>query len=151
MELTKKELKQRIANNMRMLFRKDVEEASKQQLFQAVAYALKEDIIDMWMDTHKTYEKEDVKTVYYLSMEFLMGRALGNNIINMKAQPVIKEVLEELGVDLDIIEDQEPDAALGNGGLGRLAACFLDSLSSLGYPAYGCGIRYKYGPCLWAH
>ena len=145
MELTKKELKQRIANNMRMLFRKDVEEASKQQLFQAVAYALKEDIIDMWMDTHKTYEKEDVKTVYYLSMEFLMGRALGNNIINMKAQPVVKEVLEELGVDLDVIEDQEPDAALGNGGLGRLAACFLDSLSSLGYPAYGCGIRYKYG------
>ena len=145
MELTKKELKQRIANNMRMLFRKDVEEASKQQLFQAVAYSLKEDIIDMWMNTHKTYEKEDVKTVYYLSMEFLMGRALGNNIINMKAQPVVKEVLEELGVDLDIIEDEEPDAALGNGGLGRLAACFLDSLSSLGYPAYGCGIRYKYG------
>ena len=145
MEITKKELKQKIANNMRMLFRKDVEEASKQQLFQAVSYALKDDIIDMWMDTHKTYEKEDVKTVYYLSMEFLMGRALGNNIINMKAQPVVKEVLEELGVDLDTIEDEEPDAALGNGGLGRLAACFLDSLSSLGYPAYGCGIRYKYG------
>ena len=145
MEITKKEFKQKIANNMRMLYRKDIEEASKQQLFQAVSYALKDYIIDMWMDTHKTYEKQDVKTVYYLSMEFLMGRALGNNIINMKAQPVVKEVLEELGLDLDTLEDEEPDAALGNGGLGRLAACFLDSLSSLGYPAYGCGIRYKYG------
>ena len=145
MEITKKEFKQKIANNMRMLYRKDIEEASKQQLFQAVSYALKDYIIDMWMDTHKTYEKEDVKTVYYLSMEFLMGRALGNNIINMKAQSVVKEVLGEIGFDLDVIEDEEPDAALGNGGLGRLAACFLDSLSSLGYPAYGCGIRYKYG------
>ncbi len=145
MEITKKEFKQKIANNMRMLYRKDIEEASKQQLFQAVSYALKDYIIDMWMDTHKTYEKEDVKTVYYLSMEFLMGRALGNNLINMKAQTVVKEVLEEIGFDLDVIEDEEPDAALGNGGLGRLAACFLDSLSSLGYPAYGCGIRYKYG------
>ena len=145
MEITKKEFKQKIANNMRMLYRKDMEEASKQQLFQAVSFALKDYIIDMWMDTHKTYEKEDVKTVYYLSMEFLMGRALGNNLINMKAQSVVKEVLEEIGLDLDVIEDEEPDAALGNGGLGRLAACFLDSLSSLGYPAYGCGIRYKYG------
>ena len=145
MEITKKEFKQKIASNMRMLYRKDMEEASKQQLFQAVSYALKDYIIDMWMDTHKTYEKEDVKTVYYLSMEFLMGRALGINLINMKAQSVVKEVLEEIGLNLDIIEDEEPDAALGNGGLGRLAACFLDSLSSLGYPAYGCGIRYKYG------
>ncbi len=145
MEITKKEFKQKIANNMRMLYRKDIEEASKQQLFQAVSFALKDYIVDMWMDTHKTYEKEDVKTVYYLSMEFLMGRALGNNLINMKAQSVVKEVLDEIGLDLDIIEDEEPDAALGNGGLGRLAACFLDSLSSLGYPAYGCGIRYKYG------
>ena len=123
MEITKEELKKKIASNMRMLFRKDVEEANKQQLFQAVSYALKDYIIDMWVNTHRTYEKQDVKTVYYLSMEFLMGRALGNNIINMK----------------------EPDPALGNGGLGRLAACFLDSLSTLGYPAYGCGIRYKYG------
>ena len=145
MEITKKEFKQKIAGNMRLLYRKDIEEASKQQLFQAVSYALKDYIVDMWMDTHKTYEKEDVKTVYYLSMEFLMGRALGNNIINMKAQKVVKEVLEDIGFDLDIIEDEEPDAALGNGGLGRLAACFLDSLSSLGYPAYGCGIRYRYG------
>lgn len=145
MEITKEELKKKIASNMRMLFRKDVEEANKQQLFQAVSYALKDYIIDMWVDTHRTYEKQDVKTVYYLSMEFLMGRALGNNIINMKALPAVKEVLDELGLQLDIIEDEEPDPALGNGGLGRLAACFLDSLSTLGYPAYGCGIRYKYG------
>lgn len=145
MEITKEELKKKIASNMRMLFRKDVEEANKQQLFQAVSYALKDYIIDMWVDTHRTYEKQDVKTVYYLSMEFLMGRALGNNIINMKALPAVKEVLDELGLQLDTIEDEEPDPALGNGGLGRLAACFLDSLSTLGYPAYGCGIRYKYG------
>ena len=144
-EITKADLKKKISENMRMLFRKDVEEATKQQMFQAVSYALKDYIIDMWMETHKTYEQKDVKTVYYLSMEFLMGRALGNNIINMKALPVVKEVLDEMGFDLDAIEDEEPDAALGNGGLGRLAACFLDSLSSLGYPAYGCGIRYKYG------
>lgn len=97
------------------------------------------------MATHKTYEEQDAKTVYYLSMEFLTGRALGNIIINLKGNKAIKEAIEEMGMDLDVIEDQEPDAALGNGGLGRLAACFLDSLSTLGYPAYGCGIRYKYG------
>ena len=145
MEIKKEELQKSIAYNMRMLYRKDIEEATPQQMYQAVSYALKDYIIDMWMNTHKTYEEEDVKTVYYLSMEFLMGRALGNNIINMKALPVVKEALEELGFSLENIEEEEPDPALGNGGLGRLAACFLDSLSTLGYPAYGCGIRYKYG------
>ncbi len=115
------------------------------QLFQAVAFAVKDYIVDMWMETHKQYEEQDAKTVYYLSMEFLMGRALGNCMINLKAYDEIREALTELGIDPDAIEDTEPDAALGNGGLGRLAACFLDSLSSLGYPAYGCGIRYKYG------
>ncbi len=145
MEIKKEELQKSIAYNMRMLYRKDIEEATPQQMYQAVSYALKDYIIDMWMNTHKTYEEEDAKTVYYLSMEFLMGRALGNNIINMKALPVVKEALEELGFSLENIEEEEPDPALGNGGLGRLAACFLDSLSTLGYPAYGCGIRYKYG------
>ncbi len=145
MEITKEELKKAIAYNMRMLYRKDVEEATPQQAYQALSYALKDYIVDMWMNTHKTYEKEDAKTVYYLSMEFLMGRALGNNILNLRAEKVVKETLDELGFDLADIEDQEPDPALGNGGLGRLAACFLDSLSTLGYPAYGCGIRYKYG------
>ena len=102
-------------------------------------------IIDRWIATQREYEKQDVKTVYYMSMEFLMGRALGNNMINLCCYKEVKEVLDELGFDINVIEDQEPDAALGNGGLGRLAACFLDSLSTLGYPAYGCGIRYKYG------
>lgn len=144
-EINKQEFKKNVEDNMKMLFRKSVDEASKQQLFQAVAFAVKDIIVDQWMATHREYEAKDAKTVYYLSMEFLMGRALGNIIINLKANKVIREALNELGLDLDVIEDQEPDAALGNGGLGRLAACFLDSLSSLGYPAYGCGIRYKYG------
>ena len=141
----KKELKNNISNYMKLLFRRSVEEATPQQLFQAVSYAIKDIVVDDWMATHKAYEKKDVKTVYYLSMEFLMGRALGNMIINLKEDKVVREVLDEMGVNLDLLEDEEPDAALGNGGLGRLAACFLDSLSTLGYPAYGCGIRYKYG------
>ena len=143
--INKEEFKKSIEDYTKVLFRKSVSEASKQQLFQAVSYSVKDLIIDQWMATHREYEKKDVKTVYYLSMEFLMGRALGNNIINMRANNIIKEALDELGIDLNTIEDQEPDPALGNGGLGRLAACFLDSLSTLGYPAYGCGIRYKYG------
>ena len=145
MEFCKEEFKKEVTNNLKVLFRRSIEDASQVQLFQAVAYAVKDYIVDMWMETHKQYEKQDAKTVYYLSMEFLMGRALGNCMINLKAYKEIREALEELGIDPDAIEDTEPDAALGNGGLGRLAACFLDSLSSLGYPAYGCGIRYKYG------
>ncbi len=141
----KEELKKDIENYMKLLFRKSVEDANSQQLFQAVAFAMKDVVVDDWMATHKKYDKDDVKTVYYLSMEFLMGRALGNIIINLKEDKIVREVLDEMGVDLDVLEDEEPDAALGNGGLGRLAACFLDSLSTLGYPAYGCGIRYKYG------
>jgi len=140
-ELFKKE----VVKILKTLYRKNVEDATKKQLFTAVSYAVKDVIIDEWINTHKVYEKEDVKTVYYMSMEFLMGRALGNIMINIKAYDQIKEALDELGVDINAIEDQEPDAALGNGGLGRLAACFLDSLATLGYPAYGCGIRYKYG------
>lgn len=141
----KEEFKNNVEGYVKLLFRKSLEEATKQQIFQGVAYTVKNLIIGDWMTTHKVYEEEDVKTVYYLSMEFLMGRALGNLIINLKADKEIREALEELGFDLNAIEDEEPDAALGNGGLGRLAACFLDSLSTLGYPAYGCGIRYKYG------
>lgn len=141
----KEELRESIEDYLKILFRKSVDEANKQQIFQAVSYAVKDIIVDRWMATHKEYEKQDAKTVYYLSMEFLMGRALGNNIINLGADKVVREVLAEMGIDLNMVEDQEPDPALGNGGLGRLAACFLDSLSTLGYPAYGCGIRYKYG------
>ncbi len=137
--------KRSVLYNIKTLYRKTLEEASPQQVFQAVSYAIKDQVVDMWLETQKQYEKKDPKTVYYLSMEFLMGRALGNMMINMKAYKDVKAALEELGLDIDAIEDEEPDAALGNGGLGRLAACFLDSLASLGYPAYGCGIRYRYG------
>jgi len=137
--------KRSVLYNVKTLYRKTLEEATDQQIFQAVSYAIKDAVVDHWLTTQKEYEKEDPKTLYYLSMEFLMGRALGNNIINLKAYKAVKEALEELGLNLDVIEDQEPDAALGNGGLGRLAACFLDSLATLGYNAYGCGIRYRYG------
>ncbi|MBR5360218.1 MAG: glycogen/starch/alpha-glucan phosphorylase, partial [Lachnospiraceae bacterium] len=131
--------------NVKTLFRKNMEEASKQEIFQAAAYAIKDMIVDNWMTTQKEFEKTDPKMVYYMSMEFLMGRAFGNNLINLKAYKEVAECLDELGVDINAIEDEEPDAALGNGGLGRLAACFLDSLATLGYGAYGCGIRYRYG------
>ncbi len=137
--------KRSVLYNVTTLYRKTIEEATPQQIFQAVSYAIKDQIIMSWMETQKAYEKEDPKMVYYMSMEFLMGRALGNNLINMQAYKPVKEACKELGLDLNVIEDQEPDAALGNGGLGRLAACFLDSLATLGYPAYGCGIRYRYG------
>ena len=141
----KDEFKKSVADNLKVLYRKTVDEADKQQIFQAVSYSVKDIIMDRWLATQKTYEKEDVRTVVYMSMEFLMGRALGNNMINLTVYKDIKEALDEMGLDLNVIEDQEPDAALGNGGLGRLAACFLDSLATLGYPAYGCGIRYRYG------
>ena len=143
--LDKETFKADVKNYLKTLYRKTVDDASKQQIFNAVAYALKEVIVEQWMATHKAYDEQDAKMVYYLSMEFLMGRALGNNIINLQASEVVKAALDDLGLDLNVIEDQERDYALGNGGLGRLAACFLDSLATLGYPAYGCGIRYKYG------
>ena len=141
----KEMFKRSVLYNVKTLFRKDISEASKQQIFQAVAYAAKDAIMDAWIATQKAYDEQDPKTVYYMSMEFLMGRALGNNLINLTFYDEVKEVLEELGCDINVIEDEEPDAALGNGGLGRLAACFLDSLATLGYAAYGCGIRYRYG------
>ena len=141
----KQTFKREVTENVKTLFRKTIEEATPQQLYQAVSYAVKEAIIDDWIATQEAYDKEDPKVVYYMSMEFLMGRALGNNLINMTAYKEVKEALDELGIDLNLIEDQEPDPALGNGGLGRLAACFLDSLATLGYAAYGCGIRYRYG------
>lgn len=142
---SKEEFKKEVNDYVKIFSRKTLEEAGQLDLYQGVAYALKDFIIDQWIATHKEYEKQDAKTVYYMSMEFLTGRALGNIIINLSARQEIKEAIEELGLDLNVIEDQEPDAALGNGGLGRLAACFLDSLATLGYPAYGCGIRYRYG------
>ena len=145
LEFDKGLFKRSVVYNVRTLYRKTMEEATDQQIFQAGGYAIKDQIVDHWLKTQEAYEKQDPKTVYYLSMEFLMGRALGNSMINLTAYQDAKEALEELGVDINRIEDQEPDAALGNGGLGRLAACFLDSLATLGYSAYGCGIRYRYG------
>lgn len=145
LDFDKEAFKKEVVNNVKSLYRRTIDDASQQQVFQAVCYAIKDTIIDQWIATHKEYEKKNAKTVYYLSMEFLMGRALGNNLINLTFYDEVKEALDELGFDINVIEDQEPDAALGNGGLGRLAACFLDSLSTLGYPAYGCGIRYRYG------
>ena len=145
-EMFKKEaFKKSVKDNVKFLYRKTIEEATQEQIFQAVSYTVKDVIIDNWLETQKAYDEQDPKTVYYMSMEFLMGRALGNNMINLTEYKEVKEALEELGFDLNVIEDQEPDAALGNGGLGRLAACFLDSLATLGYAAYGCGIRYRYG------
>lgn len=141
----KKEFIKTVTDNVTAMYRKSLEEASQAELFQAVSYAIKDEIMDEWLATQKTFDKQDPKTVYYLSMEFLMGRALGNNLINLCVYKEVKEALEEIGLDLNVIEDQEPDPALGNGGLGRLAACFMDSLASLGYAAYGCGIRYRYG------
>ncbi len=144
-EFDKESFKKEIASNVKMLYRKTLDEASPQELYQAVSYAVKDDIIDRWIATHKVYKEKNVKKVYYLSMEFLMGRALGNNLLNLGYYEDIKAALAEMGLDINFIEDQERDPALGNGGLGRLAACCLDSLSTLGYPAYGCGIRYHYG------
>ena len=143
--LDKEAFKEQVKENVKTLYRKTMKEATKQQIFQAVAYAVKDTIIDNWLATQQQFDQDDPKMVYYMSMEFLMGRALGNNLINLCAYKQVKEALDEMGFDLNVIEDQEPDAALGNGGLGRLAACFLDSLATLGYSAYGCGIRYRYG------
>ena len=144
-EISKEEFKKSVIENVKNQYRRTIDEATPQQIFQAVSYAIKDVIIDDWIATQKQFDETGAKKVYYLSMEFLMGRALGNNIINLGAKKAVKEALEELGFDLNAIEDQEPDPALGNGGLGRLAACFLDSLATLAYPAYGCGIRYHYG------
>ena len=141
----KQEFKKEVISNLKKLYRKSIDTASKQEIFQAVSYAVKDFIMDRWIATQKAYKEKDPKFVYYLSMEFLMGRALGNNMINLCCYNEVKEALEELGLDLNVLEDEEPDAALGNGGLGRLAACFIESLSTLNYPVYGCGIRYKYG------
>ena len=141
----KKVFQESVRNYVRRLFRKKLEEANMQEIFHAVSFAVKDVIIDDWMATSQATAEQDPKTLYYMSMEFLVGRALGNSLINLTAYQQVKEALEELGLDINLVENEERDPALGNGGLGRLAACFLDSLATLGYPAYGCGIRYRYG------
>lgn len=143
--MSKKEFREAVERNILGLYRKHLDEATDQEKYQAVAQVVKEEVIDRWIATRDAIEKTDPKTVYYMSMEFLVGRALGNNLLNIGYYDRIREYLDDMGIDINAIEDQEPDPALGNGGLGRLAACFMDSLSTLGYPAYGCGIRYRYG------
>ena len=144
-KIDKEKFKKSVTALVRRLYRKNLDEATPKQLFQGISLAIKDYIIDDWLDSQKAFEKQESKIIYYMSMEFLMGRALGNNLINLTAYEEVKEALEEMNIDINVIEDEEPDAALGNGGLGRLAACFLDSLATLNYPAYGCGIRYRYG------
>ncbi|MCQ4937490.1 glycogen/starch/alpha-glucan phosphorylase [Anaerotignum propionicum] len=143
--IEKETLKTMIRENVKTLYRKNLETASAEEIYQGAVFSLRDLITDKWIKTHDTYSEKDAKIVYYLSMEFLMGRFLGNALINMGMNTVIKEVFAELGIDYNTVEDAEPDPGLGNGGLGRLAACFLDSLSTLELPAYGCGIRYHYG------
>ena len=144
-QFEKEEFKKSVKENVKFLYRKTLEEATQEQIFQAVSYTVMDVIIDNWLKSQKAYEKQDPKIVYYMSMEFLMGRALGNNLINLGAYGEVKEALEELGLDINCIEDQEPDPALGNGGLGRLAACFLDSIATLGISGDGIGLNYHFG------
>ena len=141
----KKKFIESVTDHVKSMYRKTLKDASQQELYQAVSETVKDVIMDEWIATQEVMDKKDPKVVYYMSMEFLMGRALGNNLINLSAYKEVAQALREIGVDINAIEDQEPDPALGNGGLGRLAACFMDSLATLGYPAYGCGIRYRYG------
>ena len=144
-EFNKERFIENVKSTVRKRYRADIGEATQQQIFQAVSEVVEDEIIEKWMDSYSKFLKKQSKTVYYLSMEFLIGRALGNNLLNLGAYDYVKEALDELGVNINALEDEEPDPALGNGGLGRLAACFMDSLASLGYHAYGCGIRYHYG------
>ena len=143
--VSKETIKNAVVDSLRNLFRKTVDTATDVEIYEAAVYALRTVFTEKWIKTHDEYREKDVKVVYYLSMEFLMGRFFGNSVMNLMMYDTVREALEELGFDYNSIENTEPDPGLGNGGLGRLAACFLDSLSTMEYPAYGCGIRYHYG------
>ncbi|HKP14142.1 MAG TPA: glycogen/starch/alpha-glucan phosphorylase [Blastocatellia bacterium] len=118
---------------------------TRRDVFLATAVAVRDCLIDGILETEERYQQADAKSLYYLSMEFLVGRSLGNNLLNLGLLDVCRQALLDLGVDLEEVRETEPDAALGNGGLGRLAACFLDSLATLGMPGFGYGINYEYG------
>ncbi len=143
--ISKEAVKSAVVDSLRNLFRKTVDNATDVEIYEAAVYALRTVFTEKWIKTHDEYKEKDVKMVYYLSMEFLMGRFFGNSVMNLLMYDTVKEALEELGLDYNTLENTEQDPGLGNGGLGRLAACFLDSLSTMEYPAYGCGIRYHYG------
>lgn len=143
--VSKEVVKSAVVDSLRNLFRKTVDNATDVEIYEAAVYALRTVFTEKWIKTHDEYKEKDVKMVYYLSMEFLMGRFFGNSVMNLLMYDTVKEALEELGFDYNTLENTEQDPGLGNGGLGRLAACFLDSLSTMEYPAYGCGIRYHYG------
>lgn len=139
------QFKENLTARLRRQYGKDISQANKHDLFDAVSASALEIIMPNWMETRRVYDAKPVKQLYYLSAEFLMGRALSNNLINAEIKDKVLEVLKEIDINYDVIEDEEPDAGLGNGGLGRLAACFLDSLATLQYPGNGYGIRYEYG------
>lgn len=143
--ITKDQLKEKVELALRRQYGKTVEEAHEYEIYYAVARATMDDIVEKWYNCKRSQAQDKVKQMYYLSAEFLMGRYLSNNLINLQYDKIVKEVLEELKVDIDKLEDNEMDAGLGNGGLGRLAACFLDSLATLSLPGHGYGLRYKYG------
>src|SRR6185312_3962380 len=138
-------LKRAIANKLMFSVGKDPEVARPVDWLHAAAYAVRDQLVERWMRTTRAKAAQDVKNVYYLSMEFLIGRTFSNALIALDLQAPLNQALAELGVDMESIIDLEPDAALGNGGLGRLAACFLDSMATLGLPGHGYGIRYDYG------
>ncbi len=139
------QFKENLTARLRRQYGKDITQANKHDLFDAVSASALEIIMPNWMETRRAYDAKPTKQLYYLSAEFLMGRALSNNLINAGIMDQVKDVLKEMNINYDMIEDEEPDAGLGNGGLGRLAACFLDSIATLEYPGHGYGIRYEYG------
>jgi starch phosphorylase len=145
MKIDKAKFKQGVLSRIKRHYGKTLAEANPQELYSEVSDTVMELILDNWLETRRETFDQGGKQAFYLSAEFLMGRALSNNLVNLTAERDVKEVLEELGVDYNLIEDREADAGLGNGGLGRLAACFLDSLATLDLPGHGYGIRYKYG------
>ncbi len=138
-------LQRSLSNRLEYSVGKDCYTANTRDWYHSLSYVLRDRMIERWMETMRSYYREDAKRVYYLSLEFLIGRTLYNSVLNLRIEPAVREALLALGLDLEAIREQEPDAALGNGGLGRLAACFLDSMATLGLPGYGYGIRYEYG------
>ena len=141
----KETFKEAYENKYKNLHGEEIEEGKNQQKYEALGSLIKDYVIRLWMKTNKRYNKTGEKQIYYFSMEFLLGRLLGDMLLNLGIMDVCREALAELNIKLEALEQYEQDQGLGNGGLGRLAACFLDSMASLNIAGHGCGIRYKYG------